>query len=89
MAEIETLTVTVPAALARELDLASEDFFVQVLERGLRDLKIERALEHYAQGGMSFVLPPSRQVSRNLNWPVTLMPAAWNRQQAPKPWRRN
>lgn len=50
----KTMTLTIPDALARELDEASQEFYVEVLERGLRDLKIEQALERYARGGMSF-----------------------------------
>jgi len=50
----KALTFTVPASLAQELDSASQEFLVEVLERGLRELKIERALEQYARGGMSF-----------------------------------
>jgi hypothetical protein len=37
----ETLTITVPHALAREPG-ASQEFLVEILERGLRALKIER-----------------------------------------------
>ena len=48
------LTVDVPDSLAQELDLAGQDFVVEVLERGLRELKIERALGRYAHGGISF-----------------------------------
>lgn len=48
------MTLTLPDSLARELDEASQAFYVEVLERGLRDLKIEQALDRYAQGGMSF-----------------------------------
>lgn len=50
----EALTLTVPASLARELDSVSQKFLVEILERGLRELKIEQALERYARGGMSF-----------------------------------
>jgi predicted HTH domain antitoxin len=50
----ETLTLTVPDSLARALDSASQEFLVEILERGLRELKVERALERYAEGGMSF-----------------------------------
>lgn len=50
----KTMTLTIPDSLAQELDAASQEFYVEVLERGLRDLKIEQALERYAQGGMSF-----------------------------------
>jgi len=50
----ETLTLTLPAPLARELSSATEDFLADLLARGLRDVKVERALDRYAQGGMSF-----------------------------------
>jgi hypothetical protein len=36
------LTLTVPASLAQELDSPSQEFLVELLERGLRELKIER-----------------------------------------------
>lgn len=48
------LTLTVPASLAQELDSASQEFLIEILERGLRELKIERALGRYARGGISF-----------------------------------
>ncbi len=50
----KTMTLTIPDSLARELDSASQEFYVQILERGLRDLKIEQALDRYARGGISF-----------------------------------
>ena len=50
----EALTLDVPTSLARELDSANQEFLVEILERGLRELKIERALERYARGGISF-----------------------------------
>ena len=50
----EGLTITIPAELARELDSTSQEFLVDLLERGLRALKIDRALERYARGGISF-----------------------------------
>jgi hypothetical protein len=50
----ETLTVVLPESLARELDSASQDFVADLIERGLREVRIERALQRYAQGGMSF-----------------------------------
>jgi hypothetical protein len=50
----ETITLIIPDSLARDLDSASQEFYVEVLERGLRDLKIEQALDRYARGGMSF-----------------------------------
>jgi hypothetical protein len=50
----ETLTLTLPAPLAHELGSATQDFLADLLARGLRDIKVERALERYARGGMSF-----------------------------------
>ncbi len=49
----EAVTVTVPTHLARELDSADQEFVVEVLQSGLRTLRIERALERYAKGGIS------------------------------------
>jgi predicted HTH domain antitoxin len=53
MAE-KPLTLTVPDALAHEFETASQEFFLELLERGLREVKIDRALELYRRGGMSF-----------------------------------
>ena len=50
----KALTLTVSASLAQELDSASQEFLAEILERGLRELKIERALDRYARGGISF-----------------------------------
>jgi predicted HTH domain antitoxin len=47
------ITISLSAALAEELDTARQEFLVELLERGLRTLKIERALDIYAQGGIS------------------------------------
>ena len=54
MASMKVLSLTLPDPLARELDAAGQEFLVELLERGLRELKIERALERYAEGGISF-----------------------------------
>jgi hypothetical protein len=40
----EILTLTVPASLTRALDSVSQECLVEILERGLRALKVERAL---------------------------------------------
>jgi hypothetical protein len=50
----ETLTLTLPSSLAEELSSATQEFLAELLERGLREMRIERALERYARGGMSF-----------------------------------
>lgn len=50
----ETLTLTLPAPLAAELGSATQDFLADLLARGLREVKVERALDLYARGGLSF-----------------------------------
>jgi predicted HTH domain antitoxin len=50
----ESVTLAVPDSLARELDSVGEDLLVDLLERGLREFKIEQALDRYARGGISF-----------------------------------
>ena len=50
----KALTLTIPVTLAQELDSANQEFLIEILERGLRELKIERALSRYARGGISF-----------------------------------
>ena len=49
----EALTITIPPALAQELDTTTQEFLIELLERGLRALKIERVLDRHAQGRMS------------------------------------
>lgn len=49
-----TITLEVPPLLAEELASASQEFLVELLERGLRQSRIERALDRYQQGGISF-----------------------------------
>lgn len=48
------LTLVVSDELARELDSVGEGLLIDLLERGLREFKIERALDRYAQGGITF-----------------------------------
>ena len=50
----KTITVQLSPVLAEELGTASEDFLTDIIERGLRELKVDRALEQYRQGRMSF-----------------------------------
>jgi predicted HTH domain antitoxin len=50
----EPLVLTIPDSLARELDSVGEGLLVDLLERGLREFKIEQALERYRRGGVSF-----------------------------------
>ena len=50
----ESVTLAVPDSLARELDSIGEGLLIDLLERGLREFKIEQALDRYARGGVSF-----------------------------------
>jgi hypothetical protein len=50
----EVCTINIPDSLAREINTANQDLLIELLERGLHAMKIERALDHYARGGISF-----------------------------------
>ncbi len=50
----EVCTINIPDSLAREINTANQDLLIELLERGLHELKIERALDQYARGGISF-----------------------------------
>jgi predicted HTH domain antitoxin len=50
----KTITVRLSPGLAEELGTASQDFLADIIERGLRELRVDRALEQYRQGNMSF-----------------------------------
>ncbi|MCB0195641.1 MAG: hypothetical protein KDJ65_27065 [Anaerolineae bacterium] len=54
MMTAETITLNLPTPLAQELNAVSQEFLLDILERGLRQFKIERALEQYSQGTISF-----------------------------------
>lgn len=54
MAKLQKVTVELPATLAQELADAEPALLVDLLERGLRERRIEQALQRYQQGGMSF-----------------------------------
>ena len=48
------LTLNLPDALAQELGTANQELLLEFLERGLREKKIDRALDLYIRGGLSF-----------------------------------
>ncbi len=50
----QPLTLTIPDSLARELHSVGEDLLVDLLERGLRQFKIDQALDRYARRRISF-----------------------------------
>lgn len=48
------VSVEVTESMAAELAEANQELLRDLLQRGLRDRHIERALGHYQQGGISF-----------------------------------
>jgi predicted HTH domain antitoxin len=50
----KSLTLTLPSELAKEFETLQQEFVVELLQRGLREVKIDRALDLYARGGLSF-----------------------------------
>lgn len=50
----KSLTLTLPNDLIEEFESLREDFLIELLQRGLREVKIDRALDLYAHGGLSF-----------------------------------
>ncbi len=54
MAEMKKMVVEIPPSLAAELATANQQLIADLLERGLRDLRIEQALDRYKRDGMSF-----------------------------------
>ncbi|MEI2688702.1 MAG: hypothetical protein V9H69_02930 [Anaerolineae bacterium] len=54
MTKSSTITIELPGFLATELSTVADEFVTDVFQRGLRDLRIERALERYRLGGTSF-----------------------------------
>ena len=54
MDKLEKVTLELPPDLARQLAAAGQNAMADVLQRGLRDLHAEQALERYRQGNVSF-----------------------------------
>jgi predicted HTH domain antitoxin len=54
MIKNEKVVVEISPALAAELATAGEQLVADLLQRGLRDLRMEQALERYKQGDISF-----------------------------------
>lgn len=50
----DVVTLKLPTSLAQELSAASQQFLIELLERGLRELKIEQVLAQYSRGAISF-----------------------------------
>lgn len=48
------VTLHLSEDLAGQFKQADEAFLLEILERGLREVRIDRALGLYARGGMSF-----------------------------------
>ena len=54
MTDTAKIVFEVPLPLANELATATQEFLASLLQRGLRDERIERVLARYQQGEMSF-----------------------------------
>jgi predicted HTH domain antitoxin len=50
----KSLTLTLPNAMAEEFETLQQEFLLELLQRGLREVKIDRSLELYVHGGLSF-----------------------------------
>lgn len=50
----KSLTLTLPNDLIEEFESLREDFLIELLQRGLLEVKIDRALDLYTQGRLSF-----------------------------------
>jgi predicted HTH domain antitoxin len=50
----KSLTLTLPIALAEEFETLQQDVLLELLRRGLREVKIDRALDLYVREGLSF-----------------------------------
>lgn len=51
---VKSLTLTLPKALAEEFETLQQDVLLELLRRGLRESKIDRVLDLYAKGKLSF-----------------------------------
>jgi predicted HTH domain antitoxin len=61
-----SLTLTLPNTLVEELAGLQQEFLIELLRRGLRELKVDRALDLYARGDVSFAAAAERAgVSRS------------------------
>lgn len=49
-----SLTFDLPSKLAHELESVNRETLSRILQRGLQEWRIERVLDRYRQGGMSF-----------------------------------
>jgi hypothetical protein len=61
----------------------------EILERGLRELKMERAWNAMPVVGFPLARPHTRLVCHNPNWPITPTRVAWSHPLAPKLWWKN
>jgi predicted HTH domain antitoxin len=50
----KSLTLTLPISLAEQFETLHQDLIVELLQRGLQEIKIDRALDLYVHGDLSF-----------------------------------
>ncbi len=76
-------------SLAAELATANQQLIADLLQRGLRDLRIEQVLERSKRGGSLLPLLLSRQVCPNLSLPALRMCGIWNHHSTRPWWQKN
>ena len=54
MTTTDKIVFEVPVPIAQELSTATQEYLADLLMRGLRETRIERALARYRLGGISF-----------------------------------
>ena len=84
----EPLLLTIPDSLARELDSVGECLLVDLLQRGLREFKIEQALNRYGGEGSLSARQHAMPVYHAPSSPVTPMRAEWNLPSVPRRWQK-
>ena len=85
----ETIILNLPTSLAQELSEVNQDFVLNILARGLRQFKIERALEQYSQGGISFGATAQLAELSQADLARHVWRGDWNHPLANRPFRKN
>jgi hypothetical protein len=86
---VKTVTLNLPTALARELSEVNQDFVLDILARGLRQFKLERALEQYSRGGISFGAAAQLAELSQADLARHAYAGEWNRLLVNRPFRKN
>jgi len=58
---MQTITLEIPDSIASDLEILDSDFIIQILKKGIKQYKIEKALERYRNSQV----PPPEVVACN------------------------